>query len=356
VAVRGVRFGGTGRGAGAPAEAPGAAPASFDAPALLRAAASCQGDPAPVLALLRDADGTPPVPGAGSTARLWELLASVAAADLTAARAVEPHLDAAAILAQAGVPWPSGTAWGVFAAESPDARLEGTDDGGAWRLDGDKPWCSLAAELDHAVVTAHVPGGRRAFAVDLRQPGVAAHPSPWASRGLSRVPSGPLSFAGVPARPVGGTDWYLRRDGFAWGGIGVAACWFGGAVGLFRTLERSARRREPDQLAQAWLGEADRLLDSAAAVLLRAADAVDAGTAGWVEAHRARGHVASVCARMLAICGEAMGPGPLAFDEEHARRAADLTVYIRQHHAARDDAGLGRLVAANPAGGTEGSW
>jgi hypothetical protein len=49
---------------------------------------------------------------------------------------------------------------------------------------------------------------------------------------------------------------------------------------------------------------------------------------------------------MIGICGQALGPGPLAFDEDHARRVADLTLYIRQHHAARDDAALGRLVLA----------
>jgi hypothetical protein len=36
-----------------------------------------------------------------------------------------------------------------------------------------------------------------------------------------------------------------------------------------------------------------------------------------------------------------LGPGPLAFDEPHARRVADLTLYVRQHHADRDLAGLG---------------
>jgi alkylation response protein AidB-like acyl-CoA dehydrogenase len=41
----------------------------------------------------------------------------------------------------------------------------------------------------------------------------------------------------------------------------------------------------------------------------------------------------------------APGAGPLSHDEAHGRRVADLTVYLRQHHAERDLAELGALVA-----------
>jgi hypothetical protein len=50
---------------------------------------------------LTGAEGPAPVPGAGRTADLWRALATLAAHDLGAARAVEPHLDAIAILSQA---------------------------------------------------------------------------------------------------------------------------------------------------------------------------------------------------------------------------------------------------------------
>jgi hypothetical protein len=79
-------------------------------------------------------------------------------------------------------------------------------------------------------------------------------------------------------------------------------------------------------------------------VLAAAAAAVDAGAAGAVQAHRVRGQIASVCSRMLEICGHALGPAPMVWDEQHARRAADLSVYIRQHHASRDDAAIGAMV------------
>ena len=76
-----------------------------------------------------------PAPGRGSTRDLWEALATVAAVDLGAVRAVEPHLDAVAILVQAGVAVPAGNA-GVFAAEGgePLAAVETTE---GWVLEGE---------------------------------------------------------------------------------------------------------------------------------------------------------------------------------------------------------------------------
>jgi hypothetical protein len=40
------------------------------------------------------------------------------------------------------------------------------------------------------------------------------------------------------------------------------------------------------------------------------------------------------------------GPTPLCRDRRFAQRLADLQVYVRQHHAERDLAALGRLVLA----------
>src|SRR6478672_11679546 len=192
-----------------------------------------------------------PLPGRGSTTELWEALATLGASDLSVARVTEPHVDALAILAEAGQPAPAeDTTWGVFAAEGPGARLEAREHGEGWRLDGLKPWCSLAGELTHALVTAWVDDSRRGlFAVDLRHPGVSPLEDGWHARGLRAVTSGPVRFVDVPAGAVGGPGWYLRRDGFAWGGMGVAAVWYGGAVGVARRLLQAARERTPDQVA-----------------------------------------------------------------------------------------------------------
>lgn len=294
-----------------------------------------------------------PLPGSGRTAVTWQLLTTIAAEDLTVARVVEPHLDALAILDQADdAPHPEGTGtWGVFAAEGPGLALTATQrDDGAWTLTGTKPWCSLADRLDRAIVTARVGDhARRAFAVDLRAAGVRPEPAAaWVSRGLPAVTSCSVDFDAAPATAVGGDDWYIRRNGFAWGGIGVAACWYGGALGVARTLLAASRRRAPDQIALLHLGRVDAALHEARTVLADAADAVDAGRAtgqdGALLAARVRATVFRTAELVLDAAAHGLGPAPLAFDEDHAARVADLHLYLRQHHAERDDAALGSRV------------
>lgn len=289
-----------------------------------------------------------PRPGAGHTATRWHLLAAVSAEDLTAGRILEAHSDALAILGEAEDEVVAGT-WGVFAAEAPGVRLDVTVSGNDVVLRGTKPWCSLAGELDHALVTAHVGDQRQLFAVDLRQPEVRVDStSGWVARGLRNVPSGSVHFDAAPARAVGGPGWYLTRPGFAWGGIGVAACWFGGASALGLTLRRAMARKRGSEIGAFHVGAVDAALHAAATALTEAAHRVDAGdawgAAGELLALRVRAVVADAVERTLTQVGHALGPGPLAFDEEHARRVADLQLYVRQHHAERDLAALGRAV------------
>ena len=325
------------------------------------AAYAVNGDAGRALDLSRALGGSVPRPGSGQTLRLFETLASLAAADLTAARVAEAHLDALAILDQAALD-PAGLVaggspdpmWGVFAAESAGTRLDARFTGGTqWRLDGTKPWCSLAGSLSHALVTAHTSAtSRRLFVVDLADPGITVRTDEWVGRGLPAVPSGPVEFRDIQGRPVGDDGWYLRRPGFAWGGIGVAACWWGGAVGLARRVWESVLAREPDQIALAHLGALDLTLTAARTSLAAAAAAIDAGDAvgeqGALLAARVRGQVARTVDEVITRTGHALGPAPLAFDARHSGRVSDLQLYVRQHHAERDDAALGRRLRDAP--------
>ncbi len=285
--------------------------------------------------------------------RYLSVLATLGAADLTAARTAEPHLDARAILAQAGSPdlarvgADAESTFGVFAANAPQAALR-ADDGpdGHPVVSGTKPWCSLAGTLSHALVTVGAPGRPELHAVPLRHPGAEVEPTPWVPRGLSAVQTSTLRLTEVPSVRVGPPGWYLDRPGFGWGGIGVAAVWFGAAAALAGALVAAARRREPDQVALVHLGHADRALHPAL-LALRDAAAVIGDPAhrcdATVLAARVRAVVADAAEQVLTVVGHALGPGPLTHDEEHARRVADLTVYLRQHHAERDLARLGQL-------------
>ncbi len=324
---------------------------------------------AAALALARELGSELPSPARGRTRALWEALASLGAVDLSVARAIEPHLDALAILEEARdadqvapLEVAEDSVWGVFAAEGGGRLRAQRSSGGGWELTGPKPWCSLADRLSHALVTAWVDDDRRGlFAVDLRHPGVRhrSEQQEWVSRGLAEVPSTGLDLTEVPAVPVGDPGWYLERPGFAWGGIGVAAVWFGAAVAVARRVRSAALSRKPDQIALAHLGSVDVALGRARAVLLDAAIVVDRPAVDREAASRlalrVRQVVVDCVEEVLSRSAHALGPAPLALEEEHARRISDLGVYVRQHHAERDASALGAMLLAEPAKG-EWSW
>lgn len=301
-----------------------------------------------------------------STWTYLQTLGSLGAGDLTAARVIEPHVDALAVLRQAsqlddvaedlsspGTAPPAST-WGVYAAHAPGAHLGAHDVGGSWVLSGRKPWCSLADRLSHALITARIDDTRgQLFAVDLSHPGVRPSDDVWVSRGLAAVRSTALELEAVPAVPVGPPGWYLERPGFAWGGVGVAAVWFGGACALAQRVLDAAHDREPDQIALVHLGRLDLALHGAELALRAAADLIDSGdasgAAGELVGARARNAVAAATELAISETARALGPAPLTGDEEHARRVADLTVYVRQHHGERDVARLGSLIVGRTA-------
>ncbi|MFD7881283.1 acyl-CoA dehydrogenase [Streptomyces bauhiniae] len=303
-----------------------------------------------------------PLPGGGNTAGRFDALAGLAREDLSTARLAEGHLDAVAILAELdGEPVRAGEYWGVWAAEPPGSGLTATRTADGWVLDGVKQYCSGAHTCTHALVTARADDGRRLFAVRTADaarpdgPGCRPVPGTWQAVGMAGSDSPDVRFTAVPATPVGDVEAYLRRPGFHHGGVGVAACWYGGAQAVARVLfERAGRHADPFTDAQA--GAVDLRLHTAGTALARAAEEIDAdpldkaGTAG-LRALRVRALLAEVCAEVLDRVGRATGAGPLCHDERHARAVADLTVYVRQHHAERDLAALGALVCRGAGAG-----
>lgn len=141
------------------------------AAALLESATMCGDDTLPILELLSSDSQQPPMPQRATTEALWQFLASMPSVDLTAARALEPHLDEAAILSQAGTEWEAVTVWGVFAAEASQSKLEARpgNEEHHWLLDGKKPWCSLVSIVERAEVSAHTLAGRRTVGVEMNR-------------------------------------------------------------------------------------------------------------------------------------------------------------------------------------------
>jgi alkylation response protein AidB-like acyl-CoA dehydrogenase len=294
-----------------------------------------------------------PLPGSGATWRRWAALAELAEEDLSLARLGEGHADAVAILAELGGPPPqAGSRWGVWAANPPGPNVTATRQDGGWLLRGTKQYCSGARVCTHALVTARAGDEERLFAVEAD--GLDLHADSWPATGMAGSDTLDVGFSAVPAEPVGPPGGYTGRPGFSHGGAGVAACWYGGARGVARTLARAAAKRDVGPHALAHLGAVDIALRTTRAALVRTADEIDADPGdlrgeGALRALRVRALAEATASDVLARTGRALGAGPLSHNGAHSRAVADLTVYLRQHHAERDLARLGELVAEHGA-------
>jgi hypothetical protein len=345
-----------------------------------------------------------PLPGRGRTVERWSALAAVAACDLSLVKLYEGHTDALAILAElrAFELAAPGQRWGVFAAEPPNRKVTAVPDrndarenvpdsrrddardharDGAYegargdaatndpdgpsharshagiragrdtslRLEGVKPWCSGAALLTHALVTAWRYGEPVLAAVELAQPSVHVSDGGWNAIGMAATGTSEVCFDGALAVQIGAAGAYLARPGFWHGGAGIAACWYGCAVELAAALRAQVVRREEPH-ACAHLGAADAQLAAAGALLRE--------TAAWIDrapradamrrAMRVRLAVEEAASAVLAHVTRALGAGPLCTDLRFARAAADLPVFLRQSHAERDAAALGEALRNPP--------
>ena len=298
--------------------------------------------------LIADAAAELPLPGGGRTQARLSALAAVGTADLALGRLVEAHTDAVAILAELAGPAPQpGQRWGVWAAEGPQATVQVRLARGRWLVAGTKPWCSGAKLCTHALVTAPGPQGPGLWAIALDPATSRAQPGSWRSVGLVGTTTEPVEFHDASATPVGAPGSYLTRPGFWHGAIGVAAVWWGGARGVSAPLYDAVGAGRAHPHAVAHLGAIEVLLQSSAALLRQAAAAMDTGPVevGERAALTVRAAVEAAATEIIERVGRALGPAPLCHDRSHARRVADLGVYVRQTHAERDLERLASLAA-----------
>ena len=291
-----------------------------------------------------------PRPGSGATTARFRALADWGTQDLSLARLAEGHVDALAILAEAGLAPIAGQTYGVWASRPPastTARL--APDG--WHLEGDKPFCSGSTRIDRALVTAECADGYRLFDVSVAENVVGVHRGSWPAVGMADSLSETLSFGGPPlpkSSAIGPPNFYLERPGFWFGATGVAACWYGGARGLLDHLLRVVRPNPPELVA-AELGYAVAHVDLMRRVIEQVAEEIDHDREDRAGAAKRRAlvvrhtvHHASL--QVLAHSAAAGGAGPLCHDLAQARRAADLYVYLAQYHGPQDANTLGHMA------------
>ena len=292
-----------------------------------------------------------PLPGSGATLQRWQALAAVAQFDLSLAKLYEGHTDALAILQELAphTAVAKGSAWGVWAAEAPAGRtLLQAMEHGQVLLTGAKCWCSGAMHGDQALLTAWGAnaGGPQLVAVELKQSGVRIDASGWKAVGMAASQSVNVAFDGAVGRVVGAENAYLSRPGFWQGGAGVAACWYGGALGIAQALRHAllgGAITAASGYKLASLGKVALSLGETAAVLREGA--------AWIDAHPQQdaAHVALAtrlsaerCAkRVIDEVGKALGATPFCLNAAFAQAVADLPVFIRQSHGERDFAALG---------------
>ena len=320
--------------------------------------------------LLAQGLGQLPLPGSGRTLERWRVLAAVGAADLALAKLFEGHTDALAILAELSPDYAlsAHALWGVWAAEGPGCELSLHREAGQLgslragepgRLRGAKAWCSGAADVSHALVTARTPGGQRQLvAVCMKAPGVRVDGARWQAVGMAASASADVYFDDVTAHAVGEPGAYLRRPGFWHGGAGVAACWFGAARELGQALLQAPESASPEAkaLRAVALGRTSLALTHSAALLRSTAVAIDDKPAADVGdlVRLLRLSVDQTARTVLEEVMRALGPAPFCRDNALARLAADLPVFIRQCHGDGDFLQAG--LAARQTGSAQAAW
>ncbi|HEX5115140.1 MAG TPA: acyl-CoA dehydrogenase family protein [Pseudonocardiaceae bacterium] len=293
------------------------------------------------------------LPGCGDTTSRWSALAAFGRGDLALARLAEGHTDAVAILAEAGRPADPGPVYGVWAARSGGTGAALSRDGGRLRLTGTVRFCSGAGTLDRALVAATAPdGGPDGWLVDvdLADPRVHRDQDTWQAIGMDASDSPDVRFDELPVSSdmvVGEPGWYVDRRGFVLGSGGVAAVWLGGAAGVLddvRAMLADAPHVDDHQLAH--LGALCTALRAADALLTDTARLVDdaAFVQPAIAVRTAKSAVERAAWDIHDRVPRITGPTPLCRDRAFAQRLADLEVYVRQHHAERDLAALGRAV------------
>ena len=284
---------------------------------------------------------TLPLPGHGATPVRLLRLFEAGREDLTLAKLVEAHWDAAAILAEAGRQPVPDAIYAVWAAEMPGSSLTLAPD--HLTLTGAKPFCSGSTLVDRALITALDPTGNH-YLVDLDLRSNDAHiafdGSFWQTSAFADTltANATLTAATISHNDIlGPPGWYLSRPGFWHGALGPAACWAGGASGLLDYARRQ-KRRDPHTLAH--LGAIEANIWAMRAYLQQAGTQIDANPNDSAAAHTlaltVRHLIEQSCNDTLRRFARAYGPHPLAADADISRRYHELDLYVRQSHAERD--------------------
>ncbi len=329
-----------------PTVVPRATRSWFDPPLSPLGAYGAAAEPICVAAAFRDLARSGalrlPAPGSGRSMERFRDLAEIAAVDLSLGRLAEGHADALTIIEEAGEQaYPA--IYGVWVAGPPFALLS------SGAFSGTREFCSGAGTVERALVTAREGEATWLFEVDFASPDLKVIAGSWQTVGMADSASFSVNFDCARAlRRIGPANFYESRPGFWWGSLNVAACWFGGSLGLARAAVASlSRDAQAEKLVLA--AELDVAIRTMEVVISHAAAEVDSSpdepaTDREARALRVRHFVYAGCQAVLRTAAELGGTRGATRDIAQARRFADLPVYLRQHHPGPDLQRLGELL------------
>ena len=274
-------------------------------------------------------------PGGGDTAERWRKLFTVARDhDVSVARLAEAHVDATAILCEAGLEPHPDALYGVWASVGPGGHdVTMSDDG---TLSGTKPFCSGLGIVDRALVEVEHHGHRQLVDVDVRLGSSLRSGPAWPTYAMAATATADALFDRLGdsgLRCVGPRGWYLDRVGFWHGAIGPAACWGGAAAGL------CVNDAGNDDNCRVHRGAMVAEIALIVALLAHAGNEADQhasdGLAACRRALALRYAVHESCLRIAEHHARAFAPRSL-LQADVAQRYADVLFYVRQFHADRD--------------------
>lgn len=290
-----------------------------------------------------------PHPAQNETYKRWRILSLVAQTNLSLAKLFESHLDAISILHELNIQLPINDQkklWAVWAAEGGNSPLVCHEQ----HVSGIKPWCSASKHVDFGLMTYRDDQQRsQLFRLDLQQQGIEHVTDQWNAVGMQHTQTNAIHFNNVPIKHIGEPNQYLSRVGFWHGAAGVAACWFGAALGLADYLKRAAEMK-PHLFKAMYLGEVLTDIVVTKSALKQLAEQIDQQPldSHELEVRAVRAHVERVCFNIIEKVGKALGAAPFCQNAHFAQLMSDLPVFIRQSHAAFDLVEIGQLSIEDP--------
>ncbi len=286
----------------------------------------------------------------GRTGELVRALLGLGAADLSAGRIFEGHLNAVKLVGRYGDPVQAaalaeavraGAVCGVWNAEGAQPLALDAAPGakGAGRLTGGKIYCSGIGLVTRPVVTARGPEGVHMLLPRLPDP-LRADLGGWTVQGMRATATGSVDLTGLKikaAEVVGAPGDYYRAPLFKGGAWRFAAVHAGAVARLAALVRGELRARgrdaDPHQLARA--GALALAAETAELWVLRAAEVLEGAAeadapAAEAYANLARTAVERAAMEAIALAQRALGLSALTRPSPVERIARDLATYLRQ--------------------------